>query len=113
MRHQLILRIVAFLAVLLAAASALFAWITRGATVTPTAAPVDSAAGSELFALHCSGCHEQDEMLAVLTVSAAARGRSAALDALMDLLDDHGAATEGEDRRIVDHLARRAWETSP
>lgn len=111
MRHELVTRFAFGLCALLLGACLVFALFTAPASPEArTAGAQDEAGlaalGAELYALHCAACHEVAEMVEILHEGPE---RQAATSSMRDFLATHGGSDAGEDRAIVEWLAREAW----
>jgi hypothetical protein len=106
MHHRLVTRLSISLSMMFALAVGVFAWLVN-------APPTDrsSVSGARLFELHCAACHTVGEIQQSIDV---APDRPARMRELEAFLEDHGAATPGDDHAILDYLAEtRAGTQSP
>ena len=104
MRHSAAHHAALALCALLLAAALLFAWSGSSAPVAGGAPEGDGAAGAEPFEAHCAGCHDLEDLVAPYT----GEGAAAAVLELLELLEEHGAATPAEDRAIAARLLEAA-----
>ena len=112
MGHTTVTRASLALAALFAAASLLFAWIaSREARDTPPrgsrSSPDAPSDGAALFRRYCASCHTTSEMTELLRQ---APDLEAAAAEMLELLADHGASSDAEDRAIVEHLRATSGE---
>lgn len=108
MRHAVVARVALSLAALLAAAALVFAW--HQADRAPRGVPAEEGGvltgvdGRASYERHCAGCHDAGELAARL---ASAPDPAGTVLEWLELLEDHGTATTGEDVAIVSWLHAR------
>lgn len=103
MHHIIVSRVSLSFSLLLAGCILGFALLADG---EPPAAPAGDATGegAALFDAHCGGCHTVDELAPGLRDAPDPAARVAELEAF---LENHGRASPGQDRAILEYLAER------
>lgn len=84
-------------------AAATSAWIVSRPGVAfarPALSRARDLDASELYRVHCGGCHDREDLAPILN----GPDQGAAILSLLDLLEDHGASDDREDRAIAGYL---------
>lgn len=100
MRHVIVTRVTVLLVGLFLGAAGMFTWVTRSEPAGLRSVSSPALQGEALFDRHCSTCHAADDLRPGLSRLTDARTREIEL-----FLADHGDASTGEDRMILDYLA--------
>ena len=101
MRRREVQRFSRTVAAVLVTAAMLFAWFMSRHRVD-TALDAQASQGAQLFAAHCSTCHNVDDVLTPLRASA---NPEAELSDLEEFLATHGDSSRADDQLIREYFA--------